>query len=242
MAKKISLKDRLAFAVDVPSSEAPALVAKLAGKVGWMKFNSAFIGQGKAIIDQAWKAGTKTFFDPKWKDIPNTLENYVKELVDMQGARMFNVHADGGRKMMTKVAETIHNLFPDENCPLVIAVTVLTSFDQAEFTEAGYAGTIPEQVLRLAKLAKDCGCDGVVASPQEAAMLKREVGDDFLVVTPGIRFEEEATDDQARLATPKAAIIAGSDILVMGRSLIKGGEAAVRRAYQEIETGLANRK
>lgn len=242
---KIESKDRLAFALDVPALEARPQIDLMAGNVGWIKTNSVFVGGGRDIIDMIRTRRTKVFLDLKWHDIPNTVENYVNEaLINLNGVGMFNVHASGGFKMMRSAVDKAKEDADkwEFEKPLVIAVTVLTSIDNGALNnEFGIPGSVAEHVKRLAALAQKAGCDGVVASPQEAEMIRSEFGKDFIIVTPGIRFEEEAKDDQQRLATPRKAISKGSDILVMGRSLIRGGLEAVKRAYAEIEAGLKER-
>lgn len=253
---ELSLKDRLVFACDAPSvkfgnasSKAEELVAMMSGRVGWIKLNAAFIGGGHKLARQVCQNGFNLWLDLKWHDIADTVKDYVQEAVELRynrvGVDMLNVHASGGLKMMQGVKEKLGELFPDPNWqrsrPLAIAITVLTSLDQQQFEELGYTCTIAEQVMRLARLTKEAGLDGVVASPLEAELLRSEFGPDFLIVTSGIRFAEEAKGGQARVTTPKQAIINGADLIVMGTSLVKGGLKAVERAYAEINEGLEAR-
>jgi orotidine-5'-phosphate decarboxylase len=245
---EFTLKDRLAFACDVsgvrvgnepsPAEKQIALFGKL---VGWVKVNSAFVGGGHDVTNYVADMGTKLWADLKWHDVPTTLSNYTSEgVLGVRGLSMFNVHAQGGPKMMKVVKNKLDELFPEgkPGRPLAIAITILTSIDEQEFKTLGYTGSILDQVLRLAELAKDAGLDGVVASPREATAIKKEFGPGFLVVTTGIRFPKEAKGSQARVTTPKDAIIALADIIVMGTPLIEGGLVAVERAYKEIEEGL----
>jgi orotidine-5'-phosphate decarboxylase len=247
----LKLKDRLVFACDAVGvkagngspSRASELIDLLGSKVGWIKLNSSFISGGHNLARQVIGEGSRLWLDLKWHDVPDTLKNYIFEAVKgPAGGDMFNVHAAGGLKMMRGAKDKLDELFPildqQKTRPLVIAITVLTSLDQAQFEQIGYTGTIAEQVMRLAALAKAAGLDGVVASPLEAKMLREEFGNGFLVVTPGIRFAEEAKGGQARVTTPKEAIANGADMIVMGTSLINGGLEAVERAYAEIEEGL----
>ena len=249
----ISLKDRLVFACDVPSvsdgctlSEAEGLVGLMGGQVGWIKLNSAFVGGGYDLARDVCGYSSHLWTDLKWHDVADTLKNYVREVAGLRDLDiyidMINVHASGGFKMMRAVKDKLDELYPSSEIrPLAIAITVLTSLDQQQFEQIGYTCTIAEQVMRLARLTKEAGLDGVVASPLEAKILRQEFGKDFLIVTPGIRFAEEAKGGQARVTTPKEAIINGADMIVMGTSLIKGGLAAVERAYAEIEEGLKAR-
>lgn len=242
---ELELKDRLAFALDVPPSQAREQIELLGGKVGWVKVNSVFVGGGWDIVKMIQDKGSAPFIDLKLHDIPNTVENDIDEITSYMKRGIINVHATGGRKMMTRAAKRLERNCGDDvlvSRPLLIAVTILTSLEQEDFEEVGFSGPISDTVLRLATLAKDCGLDGVVCSAHEASPIKLKLGNYCVTATPGIRFEEEAKDDQARLATPRKAIANGSDILVMGRSLIKGGLAAVDRALAEIEAGLTDRQ
>lgn len=252
---KLLLKDRLVFACDAPSvsldgvrSEAMGLIDEMGGQVGWIKLNAAFVGGGHKLAQQVCQSGSRLWLDLKWHDVPDTVKNYKREVVELYyeglNADMVNVHASGGLKMMRAVKHEPDIYPPDLSHarPLAIAITVLTSLDQEQFEEIGYTGTIAEQVMRLARLAKKAGLDGVVASPLEAEMLRAEFGPDFLIVTPGIRFAEEAKGGQARVTTPKQAIANGADLIVMGTSLVKGGIKAVERAYAEINEGLEARR
>lgn len=243
--KGLSLKERLAFGLDVPASQAQEQIDLMGGVVGWVKTNSVFVGGGPGLIRAINKTGTKIFFDLKWFDIPNTASNYVSEaLIALEGVGMFNIHASSGSKMMKsalKMAEEIA-IRSETKRPLVIAVTVLTSMNEDDLKEVGINSSVKDQVLRLTYLTLNSGLDGVVASALEAPMLRKEFGNDFIIATPGIRFEEEAKNDQERVATPRSAIAGGSDILVMARSLLKGGVLAVKRAYAEIEAGLDDRQ
>lgn len=247
---EIGLKHRLAFALDVPASQAKDQIDLVAGNVGWIKTNSVFVGGGIPVTDMITKTGTKLFLDLKWYDIPNTVVNYVSEAMNnVAGLGMFNMHASGGFEMMKQAVEKAKEMAAKLGIPrpLAIAITVLTSFKQDSFAEAGYAGFISDRALKQAELAQRADCDGVVASSQEATLIKKNLGQCFLVITPAIRFEEELKTkegqrDQKRLGTPRGAIAAGSDILVMGSSLIKGGLPAIERAYKEIALGIKDRE
>lgn len=250
MLREISLKERLVFALDVPAGRAPEQIELLAGRVGMVKMNSAFFGGGWPLAREVVSRGAGLFLDLKWLDIPNTLENYVEALTmkpAVPGVSIFNVHAMGARKMLEATVAAVDKFFTGTKFPrpLVIAVTIPTSWDDAQYAEVGFTGTIAEGVLRLAKLAKDCGCDGVVSSPEETAQIKDECGEKFIVVNPGIRFDEKLEsdmDDQVRIASPFGAMKNGADFLVMGRPLLNGGLQAVERAYDEMGRGIAARE
>jgi len=242
---ELALKDRLIFGLDVPVGEARAQIDLLSGHVGLFKINSIFVGGGHEVVRAINKAGADIFLDLKWHDIPDTVGSYATQaLLALKGIRMFNVHASGGKKMMKKAVEMAKIAAEEgqKERPLVIAVTVLTSMKEEDLHEVGVTGTVKDQVLRLTDLALNAGLDGVVSSALEAPMLRQKFGWDFLAVTPGIRFLDEAKDDQQRVATPRSAIAGGSDILVMARSLIKGGIVAVENAYAEIQAGLEDRE
>jgi len=171
---------------------------------------------GPASVEKLVAKGFDVFLDLKFHDIPNTVAAAVRAAAEM-GAWMINVHASGGRRMMEAAREALESF--GENRPLLIAVTVLTSMGNDDLKEVGVTVSAPLQVSRLATLAKDSGLDGVVCSAQEASDLKAKLGKDFLLVTPGIRPEGTDAGDQRRIMTPKQAILAGSDYLVIGRPI-----------------------
>jgi orotidine-5'-phosphate decarboxylase len=184
--------------------------------------------------------------DLKWSDIPETVEGYVAEVLSQVSIGMFNVHAMGGYPMMARVANYLDETFKDnpDDRPLFIAVTILTSLDTPDLERMGIKNlSATELTVNLAVMAKEAGCDGVVAAASEVKTIREAVGEDFLIVTPAIRFADKSVenDDQKRKATPDGAIENGSDIVVMGRPLIQGRSEAVKEAYQLIEKGLVKR-
>jgi orotidine-5'-phosphate decarboxylase len=212
--------DRLVVALDVPGlGEAAALLDRLAGVVRAYKVGAQlFTAAGPAAVDLVRQRGGQVFLDLKYHDIPATVGAAVREAAGL-GAWLLTVHAAGGSAMLRAAAEAAQARGPER--PRVIAVTVLTSLDRAALhRELGVPVAVEGQVLRLAALAREAGCDGVVASPREAARLRLALGRAPLLVTPGIRPAgpgEGAADDQVRVATPAAAIRAGADLLVVGR-------------------------
>ena len=164
--------------------------------------------------------GKDVFLDLKMHDIPNTVAQGAASLTRL-GVAMINVQASGGPAMMRaaaeKVAETAASLGIPR--PKLIAVTVLTSMNETEWEALRSATTISDQVVHLAKLAKEAGLDGVVASPQEASMIREACGADFEIVTPGVRPQGAALNDQSRVATPAAALQSGAHYLVIGRPI-----------------------
>lgn len=176
-----------------------------------------FTRLGPQIIHELHQRQFEVFLDLKFHDIPNTTAQAVLAAADL-GIWMVNVHASGGRDMMQT---TVSRLQQGNYKTHLIAVTVLTSMSDADLGELGIQATAAEQVTRLAALAKSCGVGGVVCSAQEAKMLKAQLGPDFLLVTPGIRPADSATDDQKRIVTPQQAIQDGVDYMVIGRPITK---------------------
>ncbi|MDP2633612.1 MULTISPECIES: orotidine-5'-phosphate decarboxylase [unclassified Pseudoalteromonas] len=186
---------------------------------------------GPAFVKELIELGFDVFLDLKFHDIPNTVAKAVTAAAKM-GVWMVNVHASGGVEMMTKAKQALEQFGDD--APLLIAVTVLTSMDAAELTRLGVDKTPAEQVIYLAKLAKESGLDGVVCSAQEAKQLKAALGDEFKLVTPGIRPAGSDAGDQKRIMTPKQAIDDGSDYLVVGRPITQAADpVAVLKAIND---------
>ena len=178
-------------------------------KIGKEMFTRA----GPTFVERVAARGFEIFLDLKYHDIPNTVAAACAAAADM-GVWMMNVHASGGRKMMTAAAERLAKV---DDRPSLIAVTILTSLGQEDIAEIGYQGTPADNVRRLAALAQDSGLDGVVCSPLEVAPLRTDRAATFLLVTPGVRPAGAATDDQKRVMTPGDAIRAGASYLVVGR-------------------------
>lgn len=184
-------------------------------KVGKELFTAA----GPQLVEQLVKRGFDVFLDLKFHDIPNTVAQAVKSAAAL-GVWMVNVHALGGRKMMSAAREALD---AQQHRPLLIAVTVLTSMDGEALAELG----LPEPAVLvplLARLTLDCDLDGVVCSAQEASVLKKLCGQDFKLVTPGIRPAGSAAGDQSRIMTPEAAVAAGADYLVIGRPITQSAD------------------
>jgi orotidine-5'-phosphate decarboxylase len=213
-------RERLIVALDVPNTDlARRLVDTLAGVVGMFKVGSElFTAAGPDFVRELVARGEHVFLDLKFHDIPNTVAGAVASAGQL-GASLIDVHGLGGRAMMAAAAGAL----PAMGCRL-LAVTMLTSHDEASLAELGLPGTMPQSVERLARLAKDAGVDGVVASPQEVALVREACGEGFLIVTPGIRPAGAARGDQARLATPREARRAGADYLVVGRPITQSAD------------------
>jgi orotidine-5'-phosphate decarboxylase len=220
-------RDRLIVALDVSSeTEAVCMAERLHGHVGLFKVGSQlFTAEGPAVARHLATMGEKVFLDLKFHDIPNTVRLAAREGARV-GVSMLDVHASGGCKMMDAALEGVREGSAGRDRPLVLAVTVLTSFGTDDLAEVGVTLSAETAVVRLAGLAQSAGLDGVVASPQEIAAIRRACGPDFVVVTPGIRPGSAAADDQTRIATPEQAIRAGADYLVVGRPITAASDPA----------------
>lgn len=192
-----------------------------------------FVAAGPHVVEQLQSLGFEIFLDLKFHDIPNTVAKACTEAAKL-GVWMTNVHASGGAAMMQHVMAELSPFTPR---PLVTAVTVLTSMDQQTLQTLGVSLAIEEQVTRLAGLAKQSGMDGVVCSAQEASRLRKHLGEDFLLVTPGIRLTDESDDDQHRIMTPERALTAGSDYLVIGRPITQADKP--QQVVEQILTRIA---
>ena len=197
---------------------------------------------GPKLVSKLVDLNFRVFLDLKFHDIPNTTAQAVKAAASL-GVWMVNVHASGGRVMMEKVANELEKLPSNVQRPIVIGVTVLTSMDQAQLNDIGITCSPQEQVLRLARLTKESGLDGVVSSAQEVALLKKEIGADFITVTPGIRPAGSTLGDQKRVMTPVDAIAAGSDYLVIGRPITQASDpsAVLKSINHDIYQFIAQR-
>jgi len=212
-------EEALIVAADVAGrDEVVALAKKVTGVAGYLKLNSAFVAHGPGLVAEIKALGLDIFLDLKFHDIPNTAANYCREAVRM-GVGLLTVHASGGPGMLKACADAVREEAALRKCeaPKVLAVTALTSLSDEDLTAVGVGDGRDAQVPRLAELAKRSGADGVVCSVAEAAAVRAACGDDFLIVTPGVRPAGTSTDDHARSATPADAIAAGADGIVVGR-------------------------
>jgi orotidine-5'-phosphate decarboxylase len=221
-------------ALDYPAADpALALVDRLDPALCRLKVGKEmFTRLGPAFLEQLSSRGFEIFLDLKFHDIPNTVAAACDAAADL-GVWMMNLHASGGRRMMETA---INRLEQRAHRPLLIAVTILTSLSTEDIAEIGFQGEPAENVLRLAGLASSSGLDGVVCSPREAAAIRASLGDDFLLVTPGVRPRDAAADDQRRVMTPEDAIRAGASYLVVGRPITAAPEPieALHRINREI--------
>lgn len=212
-------KEKIIIALDVGTKRealalAQALVEARIFKIGM----ELFTAEGPALLEEALRMGKRPFLDLKFHDIPNTVAGAVRSAT-RNGVHMLTLHASGGKEMMAAAAKAAReeSARTGKGRPLLLGVTVLTSLKDEELHRIGFAHAVADQVLRLAVLAKDAGLDGVVCSPHEIEIIKKECGRDFLVVTPGIRPAWAAAQDQKRIMTPAEAFGKGADYLVIGR-------------------------
>lgn len=234
------MRQKLIVALDVSSAdEARRLTKELEGAVGMFKVGSQlFTAAGPQFVSELVDAGQRVFLDLKFHDIPNTVAAAAIEATRL-GVFMFNVHASGGPDMMMRTREAVLTVAAKESLvkPLIIAVTVLTSTDDATLQTVGVSSSATEQVKRLALLAEASGLDGVVASPREVELIRGAViNQKFVVVTPGVRPKSASSDDQKRVATPALTIKSGSDYLVVGRPITNASNprAASEAIVQEM--------
>jgi len=230
-----SMGPRVIVALDLASADAALEMAQRLDptrcrvKVGKELFTSG----GPLLVTRLRALGFEVFVDLKFHDIPHTVAGACRAAA-RDGAWMIDVHASGGRRMMEAAREAVAAFNPR---PLLVAVTVLTSLDAPDLAQIGVAADPEAQVARLARLALDCGMDGVVCSPLEARALRELCGPQFVLVTPGVRPAAAAADDQARVATPAAAIAAGAHYLVIGRPITQAHDpvAALSSILGEIQ-------
>lgn len=208
---------RVIVALDYPDARgATALVDRLNPELCRLKVGKElFTAAGPALVEDLARRGYGVFLDLKYHDIPHTVAGACKAAANL-GVWMINVHAAGGRAMMTAAREALADVAAR---PLLIAVTVLTSMSDADLAETGVVASAKQTAMRLARLTQECGLDGVVCSAQEASALKSECGAGFCLVTPGIRLPDAVADDQKRVMTPRRAVDAGADYLVIGRPI-----------------------
>ena len=235
------IREKLVLALDVEDIEvAKKLVDELSPYIGTFKVGlQLFCGYGLEIVNYIKEKNSDFFLDVKLHDIPNTVEKASYNVIK-NGANFFNVHATGGIEMMKaakKGAMAASEKYGRKK-PLVLAVTVLTSISQEVLkNELSNSKTVEDFVIQLAKNARIAGLDGVVASAKELKAIKKELGDDFIVLTPGIRPAWSNKDDQQRIATPKSAIDDGADYIVLGRAVTNAENKveAMQKIYNEIE-------
>ncbi len=204
-------------ALDVSSrAHALRLVEELGGLVGMFKIgNQLFMAEGPDVIREVVERGERVFLDLKFHDIPNTVRNAAAEAAKL-GVSMMTIHASGGPAMIAATISDLEDRFGNER-PTVVAVTVLTSIDPTALRKTGVERDAADQVLLLARMALDAGADGFVCSAEEIGLLRSNIDERATIVTPGVRMPGQSADDQERVATPRQAIEAGADHVVIGR-------------------------
>ena len=230
--------NRLIAALDVEDrARADRLVERLAGAADWLKIGlELFIAAGPALVRDYTAGGRRIMLDLKLCDIPATVERAVARAADL-GAGLLTVHAAGGPAMLGAAAEAARRAGDDASRPRILAVTVLTSLDQADLDAIGAHGPVADLVARRAHLAIDAGADGVVASPHEAAAVRRMAPPGFLIVTPGVRAAGQAAGDQKRVMSAGQARAAGADLVVVGRPIRDAADPAAAARTIAAELG-----
>ena len=220
-SKSLGMRDRLIVALDVSSaSEARQMVQSIGEAAGIYKVGlQLFTSEGPEIVRDLVSSGRKVFLDLKLHDIPNTVSHAVKAAAELS-VHMLTVHAGGGAAMMQAAVEASAGRVN------VLAVTVLTSLSADDLHEVGVPAEVADQAVRMAALAQRAGCQGIISSPRELAPLRKQVGNDFMIVTPGIRPAGAETHDQQRIATPALAIGNGASHIVVGRPITHAADPA----------------
>ena len=230
-AQHMKPSDKICVALDVDNlNRATLLTEQLKGYVGMFKIGiQLYTSEGPNVVESIKKIGGKIFLDVKYHDIPNTVANAAK-VVTRLGVFMFNIHASGGYEMMARTVEAVHSesekLKIDR--PRILGVTVLTSINESILkSDLKVESPLTNYVLHFARLAQRAGLDGVVASPKDITLLRKSLGRDFIILTPGIRPPWSVSkDDQKRVTTPAEAIGQGSDYIVVGRPIISADNPA----------------
>ena len=233
-------KKKLIVALDIDDlSQARALVKELKDSVGLFKVgHQLFTRSGPSAVAMVHEEGGRVFLDLKYHDIPHTVKNAVEAAVALKVA-MLNVHTSGGRAMMKAAAEAARSKARAITVtpPILLGVTVLTSLSDADLADVGLHSPVAEEVARLAALAYASGLNGVVASPHEISLIRKVCPAGFLIVTPGVRLPDATKDDQKRVLTPREAIHAGADYLVIGRPILQASDP--KTAVQKIVADMA---
>jgi len=231
-------RDRLIVALDVSSAAQARQIVQTIGEAAktYKIGKQLFTAEGPQVVRDLVSSGRKVFLDLKFHDIPNTVAGAVKSAAEL-GVSMITVHASGGGKMLKAAVEAANQ---SSAPPMILGVTVLTSLSDSDLRELGINGDVRTQVLRLGSLAVASGCGGLVASAQEVGGLRRELGEGFAIVTPGIRPSGSAPGDQARVVTPADGIAVGATYLVVGRPILDASDPAqaAGKIVRDIEQAL----
>lgn len=233
-----SLQDRIIVALDCDMSAALDIAEALQGQAKWLKVGmTLYYSQGPRIVYELKELGFNIFLDLKFHDIPHQVRGAAASAT-RNGADMITMHAQGGSAMMQAAVEGATAAADDFglDVPIMLGITVLTSMNETTLNACGIARSVEAQVAEMAKQAQAAGLSGVVASPQEAALLRANLGDDAYIVTPGVRPEGSEAGDQQRVATPAAAFAAGASHIVIGRPITEADDPA--SAFETIVASL----
>jgi orotidine-5'-phosphate decarboxylase len=221
MTNRIPASERIIVALDrSPFSDNLPLLDILKGRAKWVKVGlRSILAEGPVVLKRPNELGYKIFLDLKLHDIPSTVSAALKNLIPY-GFDMVTIHVAGGRRMIQDLRKTVDESGSDRK-PLLMGVTLLTSLDQTDIRDLGVIYSVAGHVKRLAEIARDSGCDGVIASGGEVKIVRNTCGDDFLIVTPGIRpgGTDDPSSDQRRVMSPSEAVQLGSSMLVVGRPI-----------------------
>jgi orotidine-5'-phosphate decarboxylase len=245
--KNLKIKDRLILSLDVPGRvEALEVLKKAGNRISTIKVGLELIyNEGLEIVDLVKKAGYKVMLDAKLMDIPNTISGAARGISKLD-VSIITLHTFGGSSMIKNANETLSEISRqnNKNKPLFFGVTVLTSLDDKDLESFGFDIKYMDLVLRMAKIGVDSGIDGIVCSPNEVGFLRKNLGLNFLIATPGIRLSEESATDQKRVNTPEKAIIDGADYIIVGRPIIKSRDIqnTIDLFLEKIESGFLNDK
>lgn len=218
-------RNKIIFALDVDNlADIDLWAERLSGKVGMFKVGKElFTSAGPAAVESVKRHGGDVFLDLKYHDIPNTVAQAMLAAGRL-GVKLANLHALGGPEMMESAANAVSREFNESERPRLLAVTILTSSTRETLKAVGIDHPVDQMVVRLARLARESGMDGVVASPLEIEAIRAACGPDFLIVTPGVRPLFASADDQKRVMTPGEAVKAGADYLVIGRPIARADD------------------
>ncbi|WP_418722385.1 orotidine-5'-phosphate decarboxylase [Enorma sp.] len=230
-------RERIIVALDCDRTRALELAGKLSGHATWLKVGmTLFYAEGPDIVREFRKLGFKVFLDLKFHDIPHQVRGAARSAA-LAGADLLSVHGLGSGAMLAACREGAEEAAEQLGArPKLVAITVLTSMDQEALAQIGIDAPVAEEAARLASLAKVNGIDGIVCSPQEAHAMRQLLGEDALIVTPGVRPAGATLGDQSRVATPAAALEAGASHLVIGRPITSADDPV--EAYEAIVSEL----